>query len=274
MRILVLGSTGLLGTALCAAQVTGTQIIGVPRALCDVTDHGQVARTVAEHHPDAVVDAAALPDTRSCENDPGRAWAVNALGARNVALAANATGAVCVQISGNVVFQPAGHARREWERPDNPHSVLAATKTAAEGYTAALAHKPLIVRTACLFGDRADGTPGGLVGRIRLQAGSGAPLLMSTGATTDAAYAADVADAVLTLVATGHLGFFHLVNSGTTTPYSLARTVLDLTGQAATVTESPDRSGQRLLSDDLTQACGITLRPLDEALAAYLTSGR
>ncbi|WP_075737445.1 SDR family oxidoreductase [Streptomyces acidiscabies] len=270
MRVLVFGSTGALGTALCSVRRTGTEITGVRHALCDVADPQQVAETVAAHRPDAVVNVAALPGTRSCEADPRRAWAVNALGARNIALAANTVDALCVQISGNIVFQPAFHARHEWDHPDNPHGVLAATKTAAEGYTRTLAANPVIVRTACLFGNRADGTPGGLVGRILRHAADHTPLHMTDSTVTDAAYAQDVADAVLDLLALGRPGIYHLVNDGTTTPAELARQVLDLTGRSAAVATCTSDFEQRLLSRDLTEACGIRLRPLDEALAAYL----
>jgi len=274
MHILVFGSTGLLGSALCAARTSSTRITGIPRERCDVTVHDQVIEVTATYRPDAVVNAAALPDTRSCESDPDRAWAVNALGARNVALAANTVGALCAQISGNIVFQPAAHARREWDRPDNPHGVLAATKTAAEGYTRTLARRPLVIRTASLFGDRPDGTSRGLVGRIRQQAADGIPLRMSADTVTDAAYAGDVADAVLGLLVAGHLGFFHLVNDGRTTPYDLAGKVLEMTGGRTAVTRTNGEAAHRLLSCDLAHACGIVLRPLDEALAAYLTPGR
>ncbi|WP_416968298.1 SDR family oxidoreductase [Streptomyces sp. 4F14] len=271
MRVLVLGSTGVLGTALCSAQRTGTEITGVSRALCDVTDLVQIADMVAAHRPDAVVNAAALPDTRSCEADPQQAWAVNALGARNVALAANTVDALCVQISGNIVFRPSLHARHEWDHPDNPHGVLATAKTAAEGYIRTLAANPVIVRTACLFGNRAGGTPGGLVGRVLRHAADHTPLHMTADTVTDAAYAQDVADAVLDLATVGHPGIYHLVNDGTTTPAELARKVLDLSGLPAAVTTRTSDFEQRLLAHDLTEACGIRLRPLDEALAAYLT---
>ncbi|QMU72034.1 sugar nucleotide-binding protein [Streptacidiphilus sp. P02-A3a] len=274
MRILVLGSAGLLGSALCASRRSGTEITGVARAACDITDLAQVTAAVAAHQPDAVVNTGAVPDTRSCEADPARVWPVNAIGARNCAFAANAVGAFCVQISGNVVFRTAEHARREWEQPDNPHGHLAASKAAGEGYVRSLAHRPLVVRTACLFGDRADGMPGGLVGRIRQHA-TGSTLHMSSNTVTSAAYAPDVAAAVVDLLVCGQVGVFHLVNPGSTTPVDLARTVVAVTGQRATVEEVATEPEQRLLACDLAEVAGIRLRPLDHALLSYLTgSGR
>jgi dTDP-4-dehydrorhamnose reductase len=272
MRVLVFGSAGLLGSALCATLRPGMEITGLTRALCNVADPDQVAKAVAAYRPDAVVNAAAVPDIHSCESDPARAWSVNALGARNCALAANTVAALHVQISGNIVFRAADHARREWEQPDNPFGVLAATKAAAEGYARAIANRALIIRAASLFGDRPGGAPGGLVGRIRRQAADGTTLRMST-AAINAAYAPDVAGALLDLVAAGNAGAFHLVNAGSITPAGLARAVADISEQHTDVEESNGEAEQRLLACDLARACGVALRPLDDALRAYLTHG-
>ncbi|MFC5027858.1 SDR family oxidoreductase [Streptomyces sp. DSM 41987] len=275
MRTVVFGSSGLLGSALCRSSAPGMEIIGIDRANCDITKKEQVSQAVAKYRPDVVINAAAVPDTRGCEADPSRALRVNAFGARNCAIAAEMNGSAYVQISGNVVFAGIEEARerREWEPVDNHVGTLAASKIAAEGYALTLSSRPLIIRTASLFGDRKDGTPGGLVGRIRELVGQGQKLQMVNNSWTNASFADDVADAVLALLGDGQLGIFHVVNKGVTSPAALASSVVEYSSLDSGLLEETigEREDSRLLATDLSEAAGISMRPLNEALAAYLT---
>src|SRR3989304_820170 len=88
----------------------------------------------------------AWPDGAACERAPARAWRVNALGSRNVAVACQETGAACCYISTDYVF--------DGEKPDpytefdapNPIACYSASKLAGEGYVPTLTPRPWIVR--------------------------------------------------------------------------------------------------------------------------------
>ncbi|MFD7642072.1 SDR family oxidoreductase [Kitasatospora sp. NPDC059795] len=268
MRILVLGAVGLLGTALSATASPDTDLVGLAHHDCDVTDFEQVAAATAAHRPQVLINAAAIPHTRACEVDPVRARAVNIAGARNCAQAANRYRALLVQISGNIVFAPAEHPRAEDEYPDNTDGVLGQSKAAADS-AAVAADRLLLVRTACLFGNHADGTPGGLIGRI-LATPDGATLRM-TRTATNAAHTQDVATAIHRLASELHTGTYHLVNPRPTTPYELARAVAARTGRIWNI-EPTDLGTPRLLATGSATAAGIELRPLPIALDAYFAA--
>ena len=74
----------------------------------DLADREQVEQVVAEFAPDAVVNAAAMTNVDACERDPERAFAVNALGVRTLALATAVGGAHLVHVSTDYVFDGDG----------------------------------------------------------------------------------------------------------------------------------------------------------------------
>ena len=67
---------------------------------------------------DVIVHLAALTDVDGCERDPKAADAVNSLGTRNVADAAEETGARVIYVSTNYVFD--GTKAEEYTEEDRP----------------------------------------------------------------------------------------------------------------------------------------------------------
>ena len=82
--------------------------------------------------PDIVLHGGAYTAVDACESDPDTAFAVNALGTRNVAEAAAGVGAHLVYVSTDYVFD--GTLDRpyvEWDQP-NPRSVYGRSKLGGE----------------------------------------------------------------------------------------------------------------------------------------------
>jgi len=116
MKILVTGSTGLLGKGLEETAAPSDEIVGVhlrdyrvkdPRArhlLCDVRDPEAVERLIAAEKPEAVVHAAGLAAVDHVEKHPDEGRASNLGGTRAVAQACRKHGAFLVYISTNAVF--------------------------------------------------------------------------------------------------------------------------------------------------------------------------
>src|SRR3954468_9260462 len=85
MRVLVLGSGGMLGRAVVRdAARLGHDVVALTHGDLDITDADHVARVVAAASPRAVVNCAAFTDVDGTEtNEPG-ALRVNGEGAGNV----------------------------------------------------------------------------------------------------------------------------------------------------------------------------------------------
>jgi dTDP-4-dehydrorhamnose reductase len=125
----------------------------------------------------------------------------------------------------------------------------------------------------------ASGKGGNFVETILRKAKAGEALRVINDVRISPTYTADAATAIERLVRNKITGVVHVANAGTPTWYEFARTILQLTGIAASAepiaaSEYPSRArrpaNSALGSVRLTTVAGITLRRWDEALRAYL----
>ena len=150
MRYLIAGASGMLGVDLQAA-LADREVTALGRTDLDVTDLAAVRRATTGQ--DVVVNAAAYTKVDDAEANEDAAYAVNAVGARNVAIAAREVGAKLVQVSTDYVFDGAATDPYAEDSPREPISAYGRTKAAGEEF--ALAEHPsgtYIVRTAWLYG--------------------------------------------------------------------------------------------------------------------------
>ncbi len=103
MRIAVIGSTGQLGTDLVKTLDDGHEVIGLTHSDIEVSDYNSCL-ILKEYKPDVIINTAAFHKTDQCEEEPLKAFAVNTLGARNVALISKELGATAVFISYRLRF--------------------------------------------------------------------------------------------------------------------------------------------------------------------------
>lgn len=162
MKLLLLGSTGLLGPALAAdATRRGHQVIGAARnnaqLAVDIADDAQLLGALADADPDAVVNCAALTSVDDCENDHGLAYRVNG---RPLSLLANwskLTGKPLVHISTDHFFVEGGAKPHSENEPVTLVNEYARTKYAGEAFALTSPHA-LVIRTA-IVGIRRWETP-------------------------------------------------------------------------------------------------------------------
>jgi dTDP-4-dehydrorhamnose reductase len=234
-------------------------------------------RTIVATGADLVVHPAAYSNVDGCARDPDLAYRVNGLGTRYVALACRQLDAPLVYISTNEVF--AGDARRPYAEYDQtgPVNAYGRSKLAGELAVRELLDRFYIVRVAWLFG----GERNFVRTVLRLAASPPADgLRMVEDEVGSPTYVPDVAEAVARLVGTGDFyGTYHFVNSGAASRYAFARAILDRGGYGETPltpirladyqrdsTPPPFSPLANLAGADL----GISLRPWEEALRAYL----
>jgi dTDP-4-dehydrorhamnose reductase len=266
MRVVITGHNGQLGRQLCGV-FEGNEILRLDLPCDDITQPAMRA-CVADFGPDLVVHAAAFTNVDGCEQDPERAYQVNALGAQQA-------GAAMLYVSTNEVFD--GTERepyREWDRP-SPISVYARTKAAGEQVVRDLLQRFYVVRIAWLFG------PGGsnFVTKILDAAGKNGTLRVAADEFGNPTYAPDLAAAIRRLAESGQYGIYHFTNSGFCSRYELARESLRLAGLGDLPitpilnSEWPRPSRPPLhavLANTAGAALGITFRPWQAALAEYV----
>src|SRR5262245_43933983 len=103
MRILLTGAAGQLGRQVLAQDEVHT-IKPFSHPELDITKLAQVREAVRAHRPDLVLNAAAFNDVDRAQSDPDAAYLGNAVGPRNLALAAAEAGASILHVSTDYVF--------------------------------------------------------------------------------------------------------------------------------------------------------------------------
>jgi dTDP-4-dehydrorhamnose reductase len=195
----------------------------------DVVDRTAVQESVEAFRPHLVLHGGAYTAVDACESDPDTAFAVNALGTRNVAEAAAAAGAHMVYISTDYVFD--GTLDRpyvEWDRPD-PRSVYGRSKLGGEMEVHEVAgSSATVVRTAWV-----SGAHGANMVKTVLRLASASPdgtLRFVDDQHGSPTFTADLARAVVRLALDRRPGTFHVTNQGETTWFGFARAALAAAG--------------------------------------------
>lgn len=151
MKALIVGANGQLGTTLVqtAPAVVDCNAVDLPE--CDITHGEAVAALIAAEQPDVVVNAAAYTAVDRAEEASAAAFAVNAAGARNLAVAAKRQGVRLIHVSTDYVFD--GTACRPYppQAPCRPIGVYGRSKREGEVHLLELIDDPVIVRTAWLY---------------------------------------------------------------------------------------------------------------------------
>jgi dTDP-4-dehydrorhamnose reductase len=224
MRILVTGAAGAVGSYVPSvfddAELILTDIRGGLREL-DIRDPRAVSAAVTELKPDLVLHLAAATDVDACERDHDHAFATNAIGTQNVALACRDAGCELVYISTAGVFwgdKPEPYT--EYDEP-GPANAYGHSKLAGERYVTAMLDRFYIVRAGWMVGG--GGLDKKFVGKIAEQIRAGRTELKAVddkfGSPT---YAPDMLRLIKRLLGTGYHGLYHGVNRGTCTRYDVA----------------------------------------------------
>lgn len=277
MRIFITGNRGQLGSALISRLHSHDLAMGdLPE--WDMTDPEAVSGAIGSFRPHIVIHAAALTRVDYCAEHPEEAMRVNGLGTYNIALACAAIDARLVAISTNEVFD--GTASRPYWEYDTPNAINAygASKLAAERVVERFAPRGQIVRTAWLYGHNGVN----FIHRILARAEEGGPLRVVTDEVSSPTYVNDLADAIVALIDVERPGTYHFINSGACSRYEFAREILRLAGYDLPIEPITSDSFTRAstpppyapLANVFGAAAGITLRPWQEALAAFFSEYR
>lgn len=273
MRIFITGCNGQLGRSL-APLLEGEILCGADLPDYDITDAQAIRRAIVEFAPHVVIHAGAFTNVDACETDPDMAYRVNALGTHNVALACLECGAEMVHISTNEVFDGTKDAPYlEFDAP-NPINTYGHTKWAGEQCVQRFLHRYYIVRTAWLYARGGNN----FVAKIIKAADERGALSVVSDEFGSPTYAPDLAEAIIKLIQTHHYGVYHFVNEGICSRYEWAVRILELAGRGHVPVRPIHASEWKRASNPpryapLRNFCGaalgITLRPWQEALAAY-----
>lgn len=221
----------MLGQALHRHFDSSFDVFALGRPDLDITSLDKVHESIGRIKPHWIINAAAYTAVDLAESETLSAYRVNALGCRNLAVAADEAGCRLVSYSTDYVFDGTSQrAYREWD-PTNPINEYGRTKMIGEEMIRSFCPRNLIIRTSWLFGEGGshfvDNIQARAKGQDRISVVSD-----QRGAPT---YTADLAEMTAILIERGLVGTYHVTNSGDCSWHEFASKIFELKGIDITV---------------------------------------
>ena len=229
MRVLVMGAAGQLGSEVVEVLRGDHEVVGVTRTDADITDLSQVMTLVEEVSPQVIVNAAAYTNVDGCEREKGRAFLVNAIGARNVAIAAKEVGAKLVHISTDYVFDGTKDTPYFEYDPPKPINVYGWSKLVGEQMVKEQNPRSFILRVAWLYSARRKN----FVKTMLKLAQERDEIRVVNDQRGTPTFAGDVARQIKALIETDCYGLYHCTSQGSCTRYEFALAIFKCAGYEA-----------------------------------------
>jgi len=154
MRILLIGSTGMLGSDCREVLSEDYEIIAPERKELDIISWDRVIETLQEVNPDIILNCAGFSNVDACETEPFKVRKVNVEGPRNLAQGAARFKCKLVHISTDYVFNGKKNVPQPYFEDDatDPLSAYGKSKMDSEVGVRENAPDYTIVRTSWLYG--------------------------------------------------------------------------------------------------------------------------
>ncbi len=227
-KIWITGAEGHIGTALIdLLEGVEYQLLPTDIDEVDITKIEEVTQFVHVNRPDVVINCAGLTDVQECENNVDEAYRVNAIGVRNVALAANEVNAKVIQISTDDVFDK--ESRIPYNEFDNvhPRTIYGKSKEAGEKILTQLLNRFVIIRSSWIYGIGRD-----FVDEVLHNVGQGKTMEVPNNQYAAPTSAKELAKVIRHFIDNEEYGLYHVVCPGSCSRYEFARTILEYSGKA------------------------------------------
>jgi dTDP-4-dehydrorhamnose reductase len=247
MKIAVIGSNGQLGSDVVRAFADrGDAVASLTHEDIELSSLESVAACLRLQEPEVVINTAAMHHVENCEQQPDKAYAVNAIGARNLATVTRDLGAVLIHVSTDYVFD--GKKDEPYVESDVPLplNVYGNSKLAGEYFVRSVNPKHFVLRTSALYGKhpcRAKGGQNFVDLMLRLARERGRVRVVDSEFVSPTP-TADVARQITALTHCDAYGLYHATAEGSCSWYEFAREIfsvaeIDVKLEVASPTEFP-----------------------------------
>lgn len=222
MRTFIIGAKGQLGTEFVKIfSANGWDYAAADIDTLDISDADAVMRTIMGYKPGLIINCAAYNQVDKAETDSSAAFAVNAEGARTLAMAARKLESKLLHFSTDYVFDGAKKVPYTETDATNPINKYGSSKLKGEEYVLE-APGSLIFRLSWVYGTG----PQNFITKLSQWAKAPGPLKVTTDEISVPTSARDVAEVSMAALKNGLTGTWHLVNSGFCSRYEWAQLIL------------------------------------------------
>lgn len=247
-RVAIIGANGQIGSDILKVFASYGDVIPFNQPQIDITDPKSIQRLFRRYQPDLVINTAAFHQVDECESNPERAFAVNVIGAKHVAVETAKRKIPLVHFSTDYVFG-GNYARRYPYIEDDrvaPVNVYGVSKVASELMVQAYCQKLFLIRTSGVFGVAGSFVKGSnFVDRLIERASRGETIYMVNDQFFAPTYAQNLAENIQLVVRAKKFGLYHMVSQGSCSWYGLAKEVfrrLKLKGTLIPITTKQQNS--------------------------------
>ncbi len=279
MKILLLGSTGMLGTAVeTVCQKRNIKCIGLAHADLEITNKKEIEEAIKKYNPSVVINAVAIVGIDPCEINPQKAFDVNTIAVANLAKICAKENIILVQPSTHTVFDGTKDGYYTEEDRPNPLNIYGVSKFAAEYLAKNLCEKYYIVRFSTMFGRRRNSEEGlglGFVGKVLKWIKEGRVLRIADDKIDSPAYTIDVANTIIDMLKEKKpFGIYHIANAGKVSYYDFISKLVEILGSNTKIIRAKDRDfaclGQKSLKTGMRSIKLKALRSWQDALYEYI----
>ena len=233
--IWITGAHGRLGSTIFRyLDPLEAEIIATDKDEVDITNQVEVNLFVDRNRPKIIINCSAMTNRLKCEEDPDKAYLLNALGAKNIAIASNRVRAKLIQLSTADVFD--GQTIHPYKEIDKakPNTVYGKSKFMGEEFVKDFANRYFIVRVSRLYSKENN-----LVESIIEEAKKGLVTVpKSRYGSPTSAY--ELSNFLISIMDTNAYGTYHASCEGTCSFRAFAQKILDITKIDAKIEEKRD----------------------------------
>jgi dTDP-4-dehydrorhamnose reductase len=224
-KVAIIGSRGLLGSALCRAWQDSCEVLEVHREILDLREEERLASFMDSVDAEWLFNCSGLTSLEACENSPDLADLLNRRVPWELAKTCEKKRIRFVHFSTDYVFDGRGTSPYTEEDPTSPESVYGISKLAGETAVLSLQADAFVFRVSWLFGPGRAAFPD----QILQRALAGCPLEAVCDKWASPTHTLDLAHWLHphSLANFGESGLFHACNAGECSWFEYAEQTLD-----------------------------------------------
>lgn len=275
MKILILGSSGMLGTQLesiCLQK--NLDYVALKHQDFDATNFIELKNYVDNYSPSVIINCIAFVGINPCEEDPIKSYKVNTLIPYELIKISNEKNITLIHFSSHAVFD--GYSDSYYTENDipKPLNIYGSTKLEADLLIQQRCKKYYLFRLPTMFGTRRNGSLG-FVDKMIIWMNEKDFIKVADDKIDTPTYAKDVANKVIEFLLTSKkFGLYHIANSGMTSYYDFVHKIKEIKQLNCTLVRAKDADFDSLAPKPLkTSLISTKINPLrswQDALLEYL----
>ena len=272
-KVLLLGKSGKVGTAVAEIFREGYEVIGKNSQDFDALNFDQVRALVEEVNPDIVINTVAYLGIDPCDKDPQGAFMLNTLYPKVLAEQSKEQGFLLVHFSTDAVFDDEKKDFYVESDPANPLHIYGLTKFGGDCCITSLAEKYYIIRVSLLFGETPKNNQ--FVEKMLQKVQEGQDTLrISSDIFASPTYSKDIARKVKDIIEEEKaFGSYHVTNEGRASLYDVMAEVvknleLEVNVEKGSHNDFPSISRKNTDTPLTSEKIG-NMRPWQEAIQEY-----